>query len=120
MTIFPVTMCGLILIHKVHIDGVIGNLLIKLRVEMAKGLIVLLQAHNPHLCRGKGMHPGDDAGTILIVIGLMEGTSYGCLINQSRLPHKLEGKLSGGVQTLHHFAGMICYLAQTLVTVQIL
>ncbi len=47
MTILAVTVRRLVLIHKVHINRVIWNLLVKLRMEMHQRLSVLLQAQNP-------------------------------------------------------------------------
>ena len=38
MTVFPVAMGGLIFIHKIHINGIVGNFFVKLRVQLEKRL----------------------------------------------------------------------------------
>ena len=42
VTVLSVPVCGLILIHKIHINGIIGNFLVKLGMEMHQRLSVLL------------------------------------------------------------------------------
>ena len=51
MAVFPVSMCRLVLIHKVHVYRIIGDFLIKLCVQMKQRLSVLLQPQNPGLGR---------------------------------------------------------------------
>ena len=47
MTILSVTMGRLIFIHKVHVNGIVRNLLIELGVQMHQRLSVLLQSQDP-------------------------------------------------------------------------
>ena len=47
VAIFSVTMCRLILIHEVHINGIIWNLTVKLCMKVHQRLAVLLQTKNP-------------------------------------------------------------------------
>ena len=85
MAVFPVAMCRLVLIHEIHINGSIGNLFIKLGQKMTQGFLVLLQADDPHLRRREGVHPGDHAGALRIIIGIVQSFANGCLTDQSRL-----------------------------------
>ena len=47
VAVLSVTMCRLVLIHEVHINGIIGQLLIKLRMEMQQRFAILLQSQDP-------------------------------------------------------------------------
>ena len=51
MAVFPVSMGGLVLIHEIHVNGIVGNLLVELCMEMHQGLSVFLQSQNPGLGR---------------------------------------------------------------------
>ena len=42
MTVLSVTVGRLVLIHEIHVDGVIGQFLIELSMEMQQGLTILL------------------------------------------------------------------------------
>ena len=85
MAVLPVAVGGLIFIHEIHVDGVIGDLFIKLGVQMAERLSVLLQAQDPHLGRGEGVHPGDDARALRILVCRVQGSSDGGRIDQGGL-----------------------------------
>ena len=85
MSIFPVAVRGLIFIHEIHVDGIVGNLLVELSVKMTQRLSVLLQAQNPHLGRGEGVHPGDHARALRILVCRVQGSADGSRIDQGRL-----------------------------------
>ena len=51
VAVFPVSVSGLVLIHEIHVNGIIGNLLVKLCMKMHQGLSVFLQSQNPGLGR---------------------------------------------------------------------
>ena len=71
-----VTMCRLIEVHEVHVHGIPRNLLVVLGVEVQHRLVELLQAMNPHLGRREGVHPGDEAYALLIVVGSLHDGGY--------------------------------------------
>ncbi len=71
MTVFSVAMGRLVLIHKVHVYGVVWNLTVELCMEMKQGFAVFLQSQNPGFCRREGMHPGNHSGAVLVCIGLI-------------------------------------------------
>lgn len=120
MAIFPVAMRRLILIHEIHINAVIRNFLIELRMQMTKRLTILLQPQNPHFRRGKRMHPGDNTSALLILICRIQGSPDSRRINQRRLQNHFKGKPSRSVQPLHDLRGMLRHLPQALIPVQIL
>ena len=119
-SIFTAAVCRLVLIHEIHINGVVWNFLVELCVKMAQRLSVFLQSQNPGFCRGKGVHPGDYTCTILICICLVEGLADQFVCDQGWLPHDLIGKHSGFVQLIHNNAGMLCYLAKALISIKVL
>ncbi|MNJ49331.1 hypothetical protein D3C77_445550 [compost metagenome] len=51
MAVLPVTMRGLIQVHKIHVDRFPWNITVKLGMEMQQRLLQLGQAANPHFCR---------------------------------------------------------------------
>ena len=51
MAVLPASMSRLVLIHEIHIDGVIGNLTVKLSVQMAQRFSVFLKPEDPALGR---------------------------------------------------------------------
>ena len=51
VAVFPVSVSGLVLIHEIHVNGIIGNFLVELCMKMHQGLSVFLQSQNPGLGR---------------------------------------------------------------------
>ena len=87
---------------------------------MKKRLPVLLQAQDPGLRRGEGVHPCDNACTFFIRICLVEGLSDQLIRDQSRLPNHLKGQNSRLIKLFHNDLGMLRHFFQTLVPVEIL
>ena len=50
MAVLSVAVRGLILVHKIHVYGIVGNLLVILRVQMQQRFSELLQAEYPGFC----------------------------------------------------------------------
>ena len=69
MSELDVAVSTLVQVHEVHVNLAPGDLGIVLSVEMKQGLLQLLQALDPHLSGGEGVHPGDDTHALLIVVG---------------------------------------------------
>ena len=120
VAVLAVAVCGLVLVHVVHVDGVIGDLLQILRVQVAQGLPVLLKAEDPGLCRGEGVHPGDHACAVLIGIGIVECLADQGVVDQGGLPDDLVGQNAGSVHELDHLLGVRRHVAQALISVQVL
>ena len=120
MAVLSVAMGCLILVHKIHINGVIGNLLVKLGVQMQQRFPVLLQPQDPGLCRGERVHPGDHARTFLIRIRLIKRSSDQFICDQCRFPDHLKRQNARLVQFFHNDPGMPGHIFQTLITVKIL
>ena len=120
MAILPIPVGRLVLIHEIHVDGIIGNLQIELGMKMTQRLAVLLQSQNPRLCRGKGVHPCNDPRTFPVHVRLIEQPSDHLIGEQGWLPHQLIRKQTGLIDLLHHDSGMLRHLGKTFVTIQIL
>ena len=101
MAVFPVAVCRLVLVHEIHVDGIVRNFHIELCMQMAQGLAVLLQAQDPGLGRRERMHPGDDAGALPVHVRLVEQSPNHLIGEQRRLPHHLIGKQTRLVDFLH-------------------
>src|SRR3954466_1623923 len=65
-----IAMRRLVQIHEVHVDGRPRQILIELSVQVDERLLQRLQSADPHLCRRKGMNPGDQTDAVLRAIGL--------------------------------------------------
>ena len=120
VTILAATVCGLILVHKVHVNGVVRDFLIELCVKVAKRLSIFLQTKYPGFCRGKSMHPGDHTSTVFISICLIESLTDKFIGNQSWFPYNLVWKHTGFVQLFHNNTGMLSYFTETLIPIKIL
>ena len=112
--------CGLVLIHEVHINGVIWDFHIELCMKMAQWFAVFLKTKDPGFCRGKCMHPCDHTGAGLICICLIKCFTDQLVCDQSWFPYNLKWKYAGFVQFFYDNFGMLCYLAETLISVKIL
>ena len=60
-----------------------------LGMQMQKRFSQLLKTFDPHLGRGKGMHPGDNTGTSVIQICFIKSTADQFVSDQGRLPYHL-------------------------------
>ena len=120
VAVLAVAVRGLVFVHEVHVDGVVGNLLVELRVQVQKRLAVLAQAGDPTLGRGEGVHPGDDAGAVGIGVGLVEGLADERVGDQRRLPDQFIGEFARGVELFDDDPGMLGDMGQAFVAVEIL
>ena len=120
MSVLSSAVSRLVLVHEVHIDGVIGDFLIKLGMQMAQRFSVFLQSQNPGFCRRESMHPGDHSGAVLIRVRLVKSLTDQLIGDQSGLPYQLERQDARFIQFLHDDTGMLRNLPQTLVAIEIL
>ena len=120
MSVLPVSVGCLVLVHKVHVNGVVRDFLVELCVKVAKRLSIFFQTKYPGFCRGKCMHPCDHAGTIFICIGIIKGFTDQLICDQRWFPYNLKRKYAGFIQLLYNDLRMLGYLAETLISVKIL
>ena len=118
--VLSVPVSRLVEVHEIHVDLVIGELFICLCMQMQKGLPEKLQAFDPHLGRGEGVHPGNDAYTVVIIH------------DPSHILHTDPGSLHGGqqldgngilqpaVQKIHDLGAVSSDLLQAFLSIQIL
>jgi hypothetical protein len=66
-----VAMCGLVQVHKIHVDLTPRQIAIKLRVQMQERLAKSLQPSDPHLRWRERMHPEDETRAICFAACLL-------------------------------------------------
>ena len=120
MSKFTVAVCRLVLVHKIHVDGIVWNLFVELGMQMQQRFPVFLQSQDPGFCRGEGMHPGDHAGTFFVCICLIKGFTDDFVCDQGWFPYHFVWQDPGFIQFVYDNLGMFCYFLQTLISVQIL
>ena len=116
----PPAVRGLVQIHKVHIDGIPGNVPVELGVELGEGLLQGHQAGDPHFGRGKGVHPRDQTDAVGCGVGLLaDGVNLvGCL--DDGFEDDIDGNPGRGVQAGGDGAGVVGHLLQDLRAVEML
>ena len=102
MSIFTVAMSRLIFIHKVHINRIIWNFFIELRMQMQQWFPVFLQSQNPGFCRGERMHPGDHTRTFFICICIIKRFTDDFICDQGWFPYHFIWKNPGFVQFVYN------------------
>ena len=110
----------LVLVHEVHVDGVVRDLLVVLRRELAQRLAEVAQARDVVLGRGEGVRPGDDAGALGVHVGLVESGLDHVGREQVGLEHDLEGHLVGRVERGDDLGGVLGDVLEHLVAVEVL
>ena len=111
---------GLVLVHEVHVDGVVRDLLVVLRRELAQRLAKVLQAEDVVLGRREGVGPGDDAGAVGVVVGLVEHLLDHRCREEVGLELDLEGHLSRGIEIVDDLLGVLVHVLKALVAVEVL
>jgi len=71
-SVLPIPVRRLIQVHKIHIDGIPGDIAVELCVQVQKGLLIFQKTTNPHLGGRKRVHPSDDPRTFRIGVGFSE------------------------------------------------
>ena len=111
---------GLVQVHEVHVDGLPRDFLVVLGGQLQQRLGQHFEAANPHLGRGEGVAPGDDADDVRVGGSLDHELldTVGGL--QGGLEDDLGRNLAGVVQVVDHFSGVNGDLAQGFFAVQVL
>ena len=105
--VLAVAMGGLVQVHEVHVDLFVGDLQVVLRGKVAVGLLQVGEAVDPHLARGEGVAPGDDAGALLVVVRLADDVGDLLVGLRGDLVDQLAGQVAGGVQRVGHLRGAL-------------
>ena len=111
---------GLVLVHEVHVDRVVGDLAVVLRRELAQGLLQGLEAMDVVLGGREGVGPGDDAGAVVVCVGGLEGLLDHVAREEVGLEDDLEGDLRACVQRPDDLGGVLGDVLEHLVAVQVL
>ena len=102
VTELDVAVSTLVQVHEVHVHGVPRNLGIVLGVEVEKRFLQSLQTLDPHLGGGESVHPGDDAGALLVVVGGFHHVLHLlAAVGRAFIDH-LDGEVATGVEAFHH------------------
>ena len=119
-TVFTVSVRCLIEVHEIHIDLIIGKLLIGLCMQVQKRLSEFLQALDPHLGGREGMHPCDHTYAVVITCNGAHifYTDLGCLNGGKKLD--ADHVLQLFVKEIHHLTAVFSNLPQTFFTIKIL
>ena len=82
---FPVAVSRLVQIHEIHVNGIPGDIPVKLCVEVKKGLAQYRKSLCPHFCRRKCMHPCYQSYTPAVVTGVRAQFKNGFRGGKNRL-----------------------------------
>ena len=115
-----VTVSRLVEVHEVHVDSVPRNLEVMLSGELQQWLLEFLEATNPHLCWGEGVHPGDDAEHVLVSRGFDHEALDGVGILQGWLQRDLDWQVVAFVQRIDNVSGLLSNLTQGFFAIQVL
>ena len=113
-------MSSLVEIHEVHVDLFVRNLEVVLRGEVAVRLLQIDQTVDPHLRRGEGVAPGNDAGTLLVVVGLGHDVANLAVAHRGHLIDQLAGQDAGGVERFGHLGGALGNGVKDSLSIQVL
>ena len=117
-SVLPVAVGGLVQVHEVHVDLLVGDLPAILGGQVAVGLLQQIKAVDPHLAGGEGVAPGDDAAALLVVVGVLHHLGDLGVRLHGGLVYHLAGQVAGGVQRICHLGGPLSHCLQHLGTVQ--
>ena len=98
---------GLVEVHEVHVDLVVGDLAVILGREVAVRLLQIDKAVDPHLGGAERVAPGDDARAGGIVVGFAHNVGDFLVGLGRHLVDELAGELPGGVELLGHLLGAL-------------
>ena len=116
--VFAVAVGGLVQVHKIHVDPLVGDLAVVLGGKMAVGLLQGGKTVDPHFAGAEGVAPGNKAGTAFVVVGLAHKVGDLRVGFCRDLVDDLTGKISACVQCIGHFGGAGGHGFQNLGTVQ--
>ena len=111
---------GLVFVHEVHVDVIIWNGFIKLGMQVHQRLGVGLKPLDPGLGGREGVHPCDDASAAVVLPRFLESAVDHLRRNQDGLVHKRERQVTGIIDFLDHRLGVLGYIAQAFLAVQVL
>ena len=120
MAVLPVPVRRLVFIHEIHVDGIVGNLLVVLCVQVKQRLSQFLQTEDPRFRRGEGVHPGDHTRAVLVGVCLIHSLTDQGIRDQYGPPHDLVRQDPRGIQRLDHLLGMCSHMGEHLISVQVL
>ena len=107
---------GLIEVHEIHVDLIVGNFAVVLGCKVQPRLLQKVETVDPHFRRRERVAPRHDAGAgIVIVCFLYDLRDLGAGFGRDLIP---EGIRKDGGQLLRHFLGAACNRCQNLLAVE--
>jgi hypothetical protein len=114
----PVAVRGLVEVHEVHVDRRPRQRGVGLGVQVQQRLAQRVQPGDPHLRRGEGVHPGDDADAGRVGVGLEHRAADRAGVGEHRLPDHPDRAPAGLVERGGDPLGLLGDLLQGLLAVQ--
>ncbi len=111
---------GLVQVHEIHVDVRPRDVAVELGVQVGQRLAEDLQAFDPHLRRGKRVHPGDDADAVFLRVRIDgELGDFGGGL-EDRLENHLVRQRAGGVERLDDDLRVLIDFFERLGSVEVL
>src|SRR5699024_10985953 len=111
---------GLVEVHEVHVDRGPGQLDVRLGVQVQQRGAQRIQALDPHLRGGEGVHQGDDAHAGRVRVPGQGDLADRVTVGEHRLPEDLHRDVARGIERLGDGAGLLGDLDERLGAVQAL
>ncbi len=117
---FTVAVSRLVKIHEIHVDSIPGYIPVQLGVEMKERLVKRRKSPDPHLGRGKGMHPGDQPDAFTVVTGVRTELKNGFRSCKDRLENYPYRDSQRIVESFGNCPGIRSCLKQCIWSVKVL
>jgi hypothetical protein len=103
----PVALRGLVEVHEVHVDLGPRQRDVRLRVQVQQRCLQCVEAGDPHLGRGEGVHPGDQPYAIRVGAGGLDDLVDRRRVGHHRLPPDGQREPAGVVELVDDGAGLL-------------
>ncbi|CAH0327263.1 hypothetical protein SRABI128_05928 [Microbacterium sp. Bi128] len=111
---------GLVQVHEVEVDVRPRQFHVGLGVQVQERLPEQVQALDPHLGRGEGVHPRGHADHGVIRVGIQGGAADGVRVREHGLPDDFHRDVGGGVQRVSDVLGLGGDLLEDVLAVEVL
>ena len=105
--VLTVAVGGLVEVHEVHVYLFVGDAAVVLRGEVTPRLLQGAEAVYPHLARGEGVAPGDDAAAAVVVVGVAHYAGNLSVRLDRGLIDQRAREQAAGRHPLRHLAGAL-------------
>ena len=120
VAVFAVAVRALVEVHVIEVDRIVGDVVQILRCQMEKRFLQEHSAANPVFRRREGMHPGDDAGYVVVVVYVLHELRNAVGRRHDAFVYDLIGQLAAGIELVDHIFRIAVYVAELFFAIQIL